>query len=332
MYPKGNSHFGSFVKEQVISLEESGIEMIKVVRTSETKSSYLPFFIKAIYYLLFKDYDLVHAHYGFHSALPALIFKSAPLIVTFHGTDALEEPRRNIIYYGLQKFTIRKATHVIAVSQEIKRVLIELGAKAKNISVICCGVDTSIFKPSNKSQETRKEIGLPNDKAIVLFVGLFSYRKGIDIVYKCATILNEVLFVLIGKPNTENRTPKTENCILIGPKPHTEIPKWLSVADIFLFPSRSEGMPVALLEALSCGIPAITSNVGGIPEVMENGKTGWIVNIENIDELISRIKQLVDNKELRTIMGNYARKVIINRFDKNIITDRIKKVYEYVMQ
>ncbi|MBI4722343.1 MAG: glycosyltransferase [Candidatus Stahlbacteria bacterium] len=348
MYSNGDSYFGSFVKEQVDDLENSGevkpLEVIKVVRTRETKISYLPFFIKAMYYLLFKHYHLIHAHYGFHSALPALIFKSAPLIVTFHGTDAQEEPNRNIIYYGLQKLTVRKATHIIAVSCEIKRVLIELGARAKNISIISCGVDTSIFKPNTANRpvptrdgsgtpitELRKELGLPNDKAIVLFVGLFSYRKGIDIVYNCAHSLPDVMFILIGKPTPNPQPPIPQNCMSFGSKPHTEIPKWLNAADIFLFPSRSEGMPVALLEALSCGIPAITTNVGGIPEVMENGKTGWIVNIEDIDEIISRIKQLLDNQEIRTIMGEYARKIILNRFDKHIITAKIKKVYEDVI-
>lgn len=329
MYPKVASsqlqYFGSFVEEQVIDLEKKGIEIIKCVRRDQNIISYLPFYLKSIFYLLFKDYDLIHAHYGFHSALPALFLKFRPLIVTFHRGDALDEPKRNLLYHWLQKSTVKKATHIIAVSNEIKEVLIsQLGAQRHKISVISCGVDTSVFK--SMDIKIRKELGLPEAKSIVLFVGSLSSRKGIDIVYKCANALPDVLFVLIGESEEKRKREVPPNCILVGAKPHYEIPKWLNAADIFLLPSRSEGVPVSLLEALSCGIPAITSSVGGIPDVMEDGKTGCVC--EDGDEIIIKIKQLLSSSAQREIMSKYARAIMIKRFDNSIITDKIKKVYE----
>ncbi len=338
MYPKGDSYFGSFVKDQMIALQRSGIEIIKVVKTSENRISYLLFFLRSIYYLLSKDYELVHAHYGFHSALPSLIFKRAPLVVTYHRGDALEEPLRNPIYHWLQCLTVKRADYIIAVSQEIKDVLVsKLGADESKISVISCGVDTDVFKPYKETEgkglkvqgfkgSRRKELGLPEDKPIILFPGLLSYRKGIDIVYQCASLLPDVIFVLMGAPNPEPRIPNPDNCILVGPRPHSEIPRWLNAADIFFLPSRSEGTPVSLLEALACGVPAITSAVGGIPDVIRNGKNGWMIELDNIDLIVSKITELIESREKREFMGKKARESI-KRFDQRKITDRIKKVY-----
>ncbi len=211
MYPKGDSYFGSFVKDQVIDLQRSGIEVIKAVKTSENRVSYFSFFLRSIYYLLFKDYELVHAHYGFHSALPAVIFKRTPLVVTYHRGDALEEPLRSPIYHWLQWLTIKRADYIIAVSQEIKDVLVsQLGADESKVSVISCGVDTEVFKPYKETEiekkRVRKELGLPEHKPIILFPGPLSYRKGIDIIYQCASLLPDVTFLLIGTTNHEPRT------------------------------------------------------------------------------------------------------------------------------
>jgi glycosyltransferase involved in cell wall biosynthesis len=332
MYPKGDSYFGNFVKDQVVDLRRNGVEIIKVVKTSKKKISYLPFFLKSMFYLLFKRYDLIHAHYGFHSALIALIYKNAPLIITCHRGDVLEEPYRNPLYYWLQVITLKKATHIIAVSREIKDILIsQLRVEACKISVISCGVDTSFFKPLKDKQKIRKKLRLPEDKDIVLFIGSLSYRKGIDVVFECAKRMQEILFILIG--NWEKRTYHKllekipPNCRIVGAISPAEIPWWLNASRVFLLPTRSEGTPVSLLEALACGVPAVTSRVGGIPEVMENGKTGWMISIEEIDAIISKIKELLNNKNKRNYMANYAREIIIKKFAQNIITQKIKNLY-----
>ncbi len=427
MYPKEDSYFGSFVKEQVINLEKNGVQITKVVKTSENKFSYLSFFLRSLYHLLLKDYELVHAHYGFHSALSALIFKRTPLVVTYHRGDALEEPQRNPIYHWLQCLTIKKASHLVAVSQEIKNALVsKLNADENKVSVISCGVNTEVFKPYEKKglkvqelkvqglkvqglkvqglkvqglkvqglkvqelkvqglkvQELkvqglkvqglkgsiRKELGLPEHKPIVLFPGHLSYRKGIDIVYQCASLLPDVIFVLIGKATPDFQTSIPNNCILVGPVPHSEIPKWLNATDIFFLPSRSEGTPVSLLEALACGVPAITSSAGGIPDVIKNGENGILISIplslqasplslrttplplrvpplslqtpllslrasakqSHIDLITNKITELLKSREKRELMSKKARESI-KRFDQQEITDRIKEVYKKVL-
>jgi glycosyltransferase involved in cell wall biosynthesis len=398
MYPKPGSYFGSFVKEQVTDLEESGIKFIKVVRTNENLFTYIPFFLKAFCCLVFKSYDLVHAHYGFHSALPAVILKSiyfpfcskngAPLIVTYHRGDALEEPKRNLLYCWLQAATVKRAAHIIAISREIEKSLVsQLGARRQDISVISCGVDTSFFTPSEDKKKIRKGLGLPEDKPIVLFVGSLSQRKGVDILYKCANALQDVVFVLIGegpgkrkmkdkgknineqwaisneqlamnkqkthknirtsdaclpagREKSESRVQREEtlhitrhtlhNCLLVGPKAREEIPRWLNAADMFLLPARSEGVPVSLMEALACGVPAVTSSVGGIPELMENGKTGWMEDTENVEATVNRIRQLLADRTEMKRMSEYARQIVTEKADRRVIAEKIEETYRNV--
>jgi len=329
MYPGDkNSYFGIFIKHQIEDLKNEGIEIIKVVKTRKTSFAYIPFILKSIFYLLFSSYDLVHAHYGFHSALFAAIVKRRPLIITFHGTDALKEPLRNNLYYELQRFVISRSDHTIAVSNEIKNVLTSnLGADPNKMSIINCGVNTSIFRPLNKAN-VRKKLGISEDAKVVLFAGSLSYPKGIDLIFKCAWHMSDVTFILVG-----DGALKTDfkNCKFAGARPHSEMPMWMNAADIFALPSRSEGTPVAVLEALSCGIPVIASEVGGNSDVIKDGQTGYLVPVNNLDIFQRKVRDLLNNEAARHIMGRQGKRDAIEKFDSRKVAKRIKKIYQEAM-
>lgn len=330
MYPSGDSHFGKFVEEQVRTLEDSDTSVLKCVRTSKNILSYFSFYSRSICCLLFKKYDLIHAHYGFHSAFPAVLFGCRPMIVTYHGSDALIEPYRNFIYHKLQEMTLNNAAHIIAVSKAIKEHLISnSGVPDSKISVISCGVDSSLFHKIPGKNNLRKELGLPENKKIILFVGEVSYNKGADIIYECAKNLKEHLFVLVGEIKYRESAPS--NCILTGPKPYAELYKWMNACDIFFLPSRSEGTPVSLLEAMACELPPVVSKVGGMPDVVEENKTGWLVDIQNIPGTVNKLNEITDNYEALKNTGINARGDVIKRFDKSVIAGRIKEVYNRII-
>jgi glycosyltransferase involved in cell wall biosynthesis len=324
MYPEGNSYFGIFVKRQVEALEAEGVEILPVVRTKDTFPAYLFFVLRSLFHVLFASYDIVHAHYGFHSALIPAIVGRKKLLVTYHGSDALQEPFRNKLYYHLQKFVVMRADHLIAVSNDVKNTLVQkLGAQAGKVSVISCGVDSSRFTPRNKA-EVRRELGLSETAKIVLFVGKIHFMKGVDILYECAGMMRDVIFILVG--NGPLRTD-LENCMLVGPKPNDEMPKWMSAADIFALPSRSEGTPVVILEALSCGTPVISSDVGGCPDLVKDGHAGYLFPIGNAAIFQEKITSLVNDDSMRIQMGNEGRRVMVNYYDNKRIAKRISNLY-----
>jgi len=329
VYPSHSHHRGIFVKAQVDDLRNvSKVKIVTVVRKRLYAWAYFPFLLKHIIFLLFKKYDLVHAHYGFHSALVAAIVKRRPLLITFHGSDALIEPLRNRLYSRLQRFVVSRSDHIIAVSSEVRNVLIsQLHAEPAKISIISCGVDTSVFSPIDKI-DVRRKLKIDEGEKVVLFIGQLRYGKGVDIISECARRMPDVTFLLIG---TGPLRINTKNCRSVGIYPNIQIPTWINAADIFILPSRSEGTPVVLLEALSCGIPVVASKVGGIPDVVREGETGYLVEPEDVDMFEKRLRELLENPEKRRKMGQQGRKDMIENYDSRKIANRIKMIYEKVI-
>ncbi|MHC4701907.1 MAG: glycosyltransferase, partial [Planctomycetota bacterium] len=216
-YPSNSHQGGIFVKNQVKCLRALKLNIITLVRKGVTFWTYLPFWMRNFLFLLSKKYDLVHAHYGFHSALIAAVMKREPLVTTFHGSDALTEPSRNRIYSYLQKLVVSRSDHLIAVSNEVKNVLVsDLNAEPSRVSVISCGVDTEFFAPAPRT-DARKKLGMDESEKVVLFVGHVTYGKGIDILCECARRISDTTFVVLGKGTFK---AGADNCKLVGNHPN----------------------------------------------------------------------------------------------------------------
>ena len=331
MYPKEGSYSGIFIKHQVETIEKLGIQVTKAVKRTRNPSGYFPFIFQSIYKLLFCDYDIIHAHYVPHSAfIPAMLkwIKKKPLIVTFHGTDARIFPFKNRINRMLTMFVVNRSDKVIARSEEMKEVLEKLGVLNKKIVVIGAGVDTNLFHPIDK-YKVREDLELPKTKYIILFVGRLHKLKGVELIYECARNMPETLFVMVGDGDVKT---DLKNCIFVGEKKHEEIPPWMSASDVLILPSYSEGLPNVVMEALSCGTPAIVTNVGGCPEVVRDGETGFVVPVGDVEALKDRIKCLLENEDLRERMGKLGREDVIERYEREKVIGKLKEVYEEIIQ
>jgi len=327
MYPKEGSYSGIFIKHQVETIEKLGIDVIKAVKRTRNPSGYFPFIFQSIYKLLFCDYDIIHAHYVPHSALiPAMLkwIKKKPLIVTFHGDDARIFPFKNRINRMLTMFVVNRSDKVIARSEEMKEVLEKLGVANKKIVVLGAGVDTNLFHTINKNK-AREDLELPKTKYIILFVGRLHKLKGVELIYECARNMPETLFVMVGDGDVKT---DLKNCIFVGERRHEEIPLWMSAADILVLPSYSEGLPNVVMEALSCGTPAIVTDVGGCPEVVRDGETGFVVPVGDVEALMDRIKYLIENEDLREKIGKLGRGDMIERYERGEVIGKLKEVYE----
>lgn len=327
MYPKAGSYSGIFIKYQVEAIEKLGIDVIKAVKTTINPAGYFPFILQTIYRILFSDYDIIHAHYVPHSAIiPAMLnwIKKKPLIVTFHGDDARIFPFKNRINRMLTMFVVNRSDKVIARSEEMKRVLERFGVPTQKIVVIGAGVDTNLFRPMDKNK-ARKDLELPIDKHIVLYVGRLHEMKGVKLIYECAERMPEVLFVMVG-----DGTVKTDikNCLFVGDKRYEAIPPWMSAADILVLPSYSEGLPNVVMEALSCATPAIVTDVGGCPEVVKDGETGFVVPVGDVEALEDKIKYMLENEGLRAKMGKFGRGDMVKRYEREKVIGMLKEVYE----
>ncbi len=231
---------------------------------------------------------------------------------------------------------------IIAVSHFTKRELLDYyKVPEEKIRVIHNGVNTSKFQPAKDKRKIKEELGFnPNDLAIVS-VGRLYARKGLfTLIESMPAIIKRfknAKFIISGKGQSDEmhklivyaeKIGVKDNIIFTGYYPDKKLPKLYQAADVFAFSTFYEHHPFAVLEALSTGLPVVTTNVGGIPETIENGKNGFLVEPFNPKQFGDKILYLLDHPSEASEMGVLARKSILERFDWRIVVKDAMKVYD----
>ncbi len=306
MYPGKNSYLGTFIKQQVEDMENEDLRMAKVVKNWKGYFAYVPFVLKNIFYLLLGSYDIVHAYYGFHSALFAAVIKRRPLIITFVGSDALIEPSRNKVYRILQKFVISRSDHIIAVSSKIKDVLVsDLGADSKKISVITFGIDFDLFKPSPQDK-VREKLGFPSDMKLVLFPSNpHRIEKRFDIFNKAVELVQKENQNILPVILSNNR------------RSYSEVPLVMNACDVLVLTSDSEGSPTVIKEAMACNLPVVSVDVGDAREVIKDAGNCYVCKQEPVD--IAESIKLVLHKNTRAAARDNIKHLSSKTIAKKII-------------
>ena len=283
------------------------------------------------------NFSLIHAHFlenGFIGA--ALNLSGKPFVVTAHGGDVYELPFRDKWHQALARYVLSKADQVITVSQFNAKILLSLGVSSKKLRVIYNGYDEQIFRPISL-QEARKKLGLPLKKKILLSVGNLVNIKGHSYLVDAMSIIlkkrSDVILIIVGSGRLEiklrnaiNRLGLNKKILLVGSKPHEEIPIWMNASDIFVLPSLSEGFPTVIPEAMACGKPIIGTKVGGVPEAIFHQDLGILVNPRNPEVLASAILEVLDKKWKPEIILHHAK-----RYSWNNLVKQILDVYREVL-
>lgn len=269
--------------------------------------------------------DLIHAHFSYPDGFGMIGLAkkwNIPLVISALGTI-----ERKVAYEG--SYTSRQiikamnfADKVLSVSEDLKLHIVNLGIDENNVIVVPNGVDTEKFKPAGK-ENARKLLNLPLDKNIILFVGALRSIKGVDYLIEAAKnfVDSNTELYLVGRDDGLKKSLKkmaqdfkiTDFIKFIGPVNHEDIPLWVSASDILVLPSLSEGRPNVVLEAFACEVPVVATDVGGIPELIINGETGYLVPAKNPLELSEKVNKLLGDENQREKMGKCGRKSIIQR-------------------
>lgn len=325
LYPRyeGDSH-GVFVKRMVDSLERKNVKVIKSVKSSYSPIAYFPFYTDSFFKLLKSDIDILQAEYIPHSSIiPSLMKFKRPLVLRFHGDDGLIYPYKNQFNRKLIQFSINRADHITTCSDALKQSLISLGTDPNKITAIANGVDTSKFHPMDKCN-CRKQFNLPDEGLICLYAGRLHPMKGIFELIKVAEEHPNVEFIFAG-PGTV--PPHTKNCRFLGDVDPATMPMLMNCADFFALPTHSEGLGLVLLESLACGVPVIASNVGGCPEVVEDGRSGILIQPKSVESLSNGIDEMILDDQFRRFAGRYGRDTVCNKYDENLMTDKLMGIH-----
>lgn len=267
------------------------------------------------------QFDIIHAHYahppGFVAVLLAKIMKK-PVVITCHGSDIHEYTEKNYPNKSRRHrvlYAIKNANYLISVSSFLKERIISLGIDGTKVEVIPNGINKERFYPI-EINAARNKLKLPINKKIILNVGVLTPIKGtVYLINAFADLIKErddLLLIIIGegplRSELENkaRSLNLEQYVqFIGFVPNEELVFWFNAADLFVLPSLGEGFGITIIESLSCGLPIVASNIGGIPEIINEDHLGILVPPGDIKELSNGI--------LRGLVNDWDKKRLIER-------------------
>jgi glycosyltransferase involved in cell wall biosynthesis len=216
----------------------------------------------------------------------------------------------------------------------------KFGVPKEKTFVIPNGVDVKSFSRSSDIDQLRAKLSLKDNEKVLLFVGRIAKLKRLEILIALTKSLIKEGFrlktLLVGDgPDREFyeklARPIRSNVIFIGKVPFTEVAKYYSIADIFVLPSPSEGLPQVLLEASAAGTPCVATNVNGTSDIIMHGKTGYLVERWNIDAYHDYVKVLLENEQSSKKMGSMAVQFVNENFSWDVVIDKYEKLYEDIM-
>jgi len=234
-----------------------------------------------------------------------------------------------------------RAQRLIAVSLSVKEYLIEQGVAAERIDVVYNGIDPNRFLPPIHIGEAKRAVGIGEDTLVIGHVAHLTKKKGhewfLNAAAQVATQVPQAKFLLLGE-GTERASLEhqastlgiTERVIFAGF--HSDVRPWMAAMDVLTLPSiATEGFGRVLIEAASMEKPTVASTIGGMPEVIAHGETGFIVPVSDVDALAHALSTLLQDSALRQTMGQAGRQRVLENFSEEKMVSNTEKVYESVM-
>ncbi|MBN1405142.1 MAG: glycosyltransferase family 4 protein [Candidatus Omnitrophica bacterium] len=263
----------------------------------------------------------------------ALLFKTIFRLryaVLTHSVDVWN------LRYGIKYEGLKNADIITAVSQYTKKRLIENGINENKIVLLHDAVDTSIFVQREKNKKLLQKWGI-YEKIILLTVSRMDAAeryKGHDIMLKVMQDLGDkYVWLVIGAGNDVPRLFKKakekktgRRIIFCGLIPDDELVDYYNLCDLFIMPSSKEGFGIVYLEAMACGKPVVAGNKDGSADPLINGRLGFLVNPDSVDEIVNAVRRACTFKENRTD-PEFLKKEVKRHFDIQVFNRRVKEVF-----
>ena len=263
-----------------------------------------------------RQVDVIHAH-EFQSIVGAAmvaLWGRFPLVATVHGREYIASRRRRVLI----RLAGQMCRQLVAVSQATRDFLVrDLKIPQSKVTTIYNGVDAERYKQVSADEKTRQALGIPAGARVIGTVGsLYPVKGQTYLLQAMARVVHrfpQTVCLIAGRGELSEALRREANALnlngnlkLLGYR--TDVPELLSAMELFVLPSLSEGLPLSLLEAQACGLPVVASDVGGNSEVVEEGKSGYLVPPSHSDVLADRILSLLENPATAVAMGDHGRK------------------------
>lgn len=260
---------------------------------------------------------------------------------TAYGRDDFAGLQRYIGFKARQRMQIslmgRYLTPIITVSQDTKNRLVQNGLKEKDVDVLHNGIDINLWQRNGARPVLREELALPPGNLLVGTVSRISHDKDLPTFYRVAEEVakhhTHATFVVVGdgygdelsRARTEVAQKGIEQLVRFTGH-RNDLREVYASFDVFLMTSRTEGMPNALLEAMAIGIPVVSTRVGGVPELLEDGKEGFLAPVGDAEGLAAALMRFIRDPGLRAQFGAASRERIERRFS---FSNRVRVMEDY---
>lgn len=292
----------------------------------------------------YEKLDILHVHYAIPHATSAYLAKQIlkksksdiKIITTLHGTDITLvglEPS----FLPLVKFSIEESDGVTAVSRFLKEKTITNYHIDKDIEVIHNFIDNDEFKPKENCQY-RKRFA-PNDEKILIHTSNFRPIKRVPDTIRILEIVKKQIpskLILVGDGPDRSEAERLarelglqDDVFFLGKQ--DSLWEILNAADIFLMPSQSESFGLSALEAMACGLPVVSSSIGGLPELILHNETGYIAEFADAERMAKYTIDLLKNEKKYKVFSKNSRDRALNVFDKKLIVPQYEAYYDKVL-
>ena len=289
--------------------------------------------------------DLVHVHYAIPHATSAWIAhemlgeeRDLKIVTTLHGTD-ITLVGLHPSFHAITRFSILRSHGLTAVSKFLKRETVrDFTVPEERVEVIPNFIDTAVYRPG--LVPSHRATLAPDGEKIVMHISNFrAVKRAEDVVSVFAklTAKQPSRLVLVGdgpeRPRVLMRAEELgvrDRVMFLGK--HTSVHEVLSCADLFLLPSASESFGLVALEAMACGAPVVASNVGGLPEVIEHGTSGYMFDVGDIDAMAEAGLRILGDDEHWRSLSEAGRALAEERFSSERVVPQYERYYEQVLR
>ena len=275
--------------------------------------------------------DILHAHWATSYGLMGAFANWHPFIVSTWGSDVFDFPKKSIWHKRMLEFALRKADEVTATSRMLAEETKQYMGTGKPVHTIPFGVDVDRFHPRESERRERITVGI---------VKKLEKKYGIEYLIQAFAKITashpEARLLIVGDGSEEmalrgltRDLGVEEDVVFAGFTKNDRVPHYLHQMDVFVVPSvmSSETFGVAAVEAAACGLPVIASDIGGLPEVVVDGETGFLVPPRAPDAIAEKLLLLVENLPLRRKMGEEARKFVERNYIWEKNAGKMERLY-----
>jgi glycosyltransferase involved in cell wall biosynthesis len=286
--------------------------------------------------------DIVHTHTakaGLSGRIAAKLAGVKKIYHTFHGNvfNGYFSGLKTKLFILIERFCAFFSTKIIAISEEQKKDLIKYRiAPLSKITVIPLGFELERFKVEPHKKYLRKQLGLPDDLKLIGIVGrlvpIKNHAYYIDIAEKVLKKIDNVRFLLIGDGDLKDELLKLIAAKGLQQKIFitgfiNEVEKIYSDLDIVALTSKNEGTPVTLIEALACAKPVISTDVGGVRDILQHGKYGWLETLDNPEKYANDLIAMLMNYPAALEKAKLGQKFILANYDVKVLYKNINSLY-----